>query len=287
MAAFLGATEAELPRWFRVLFVPIAGFLLILFFVIRGFPYGIITDRVISSLEPALGIQLDIVEFGPSFGWAGPGLEAEGVRATFPDAKTLSIDRMMVRPAWTTAWFRGDQAFHIELESPSGSATGAIEVGESPSWEGSIENLDLAEVSMFDAVPSGAIQGRMDATFSLQEDELGAKGPVTFEMRDGSLSVPDVPVALPFQKITGKLELGGDAYLTIESLILEGPIVSGSGNGTIAKAATFALAPLRMEFDLNVKPALAGGVRSAGMRVNSKGDTKVRISGTVASPQLR
>ena len=127
----------------------------------------------------------------------------------------------------------------------------------------------------------------MDATFDVQMAAPVPEGTVHFEMREGSVSIPNMPVALPFQTISGNLELGGDAYLTLETLALEGPIVTGSGSGTIAMADSFALAPVQMEFKLNVKPALAGGVRAAGLRVDRKGDTTVRINGTVQAPSIR
>ena len=127
----------------------------------------------------------------------------------------------------------------------------------------------------------------MDATFSLRMGELGPAGPLTFEMRDGSLSIPNVPIALPFEKISGVFELGGNAYLTIESLTLEGQIVSGSGSGAIAKAASFEIAPLRMQFQLNVQSSFAGGVRAAGLKIDRNGDTTVRITGTVSNPSIR
>ncbi len=263
------------------------GVALVLFFLIRGFPYDSLVNRITSTLEPVLGVEFIITEVGPTFGWAGPGLEALGVHVRFPDANSVRVDRILVRPAWTTAWFRGAAAVYLELDSPSGSAMGSLEFGESPVFEGSVQNLDLEELALLDMLPSGGVEGRMDATFSLVIGEAGPEGSVTFEMRDGSLSIPNMPIALPFQKILGELQLGGDAYLTIESLTLEGPIVSGSGGGTIAKAPSFERAPLRMEFDLNVKPALAGGARAAGLRVDSKGDTKVRISGTVSNPRIR
>jgi hypothetical protein len=147
--------------------------------------------------------------------------------------------------------------------------------------------LDLEKLSFVDMLPSGAIKGRVDATFSLQMGESGPEGPATFEVRDGSLSIPNMPIALPFQKILGEFELGGDAYLTIESLTLEGPAASGFGSGTIAKAASFARAPLQMEFILNVKPALTLSLRATGARVNRNGDTKIRITGTASNPIIR
>jgi type II secretion system protein N len=287
MAASVHGTGGELPAWFRTIVVPIAGVSLVLLFVLRGFPYDAVSDRIITALEPALGARLHITELGPTLGLSGPAMQATGVRASFPDAKTLNIDRLMVRPAFSTAWFEGGRAFYVELESASGAATGVFELGEISRFEGSIQNLDLTQLPLGAMLPSRAIEGRIDATLSLQIGEQGPEGPVSFEMHDGSLTIPNLPIALPFQKISGEIELGGDAFLNIESLALEGPIVTGTGSGTIARAPSFANAPLRLEFKLNVKPALAGGVRSAGLRIDRKGNTTVRITGTVAAPNLR
>lgn len=287
MAASAAGTSGDLPRWFRTLVVPIAGVVLVLLFMLRGFPYDAIAGRITSALEPAIGARLHIAELEPVFGWSGPAVQATGIRAIFPAERTLRIDRVLVRPAWSIAWFQGNPAFYVEIDSPDGLATGVIETGENPHFEGSVENLNLRELAFIDMLSSGGIEGRMDATFSLQMGELGPEGPVSFVVRDGSLSIPNIPVALPFQKISGEIELGGDAYLTLASLTLEGPIVSGTGSGTIGRATSFDRAPLRMEFKLNVKPALAGGVRSAGLRVDRKGNTTVRITGTVQAPNIR
>jgi len=287
VAASVGSVSGELPGWFRRVVVPIAGVVLVLFFMVRGFPYDAIADRIAAVLEPAIGAQLHIAEIEPVFGWTGPAVQALGVRARFPGGKTLRIDRVLVRPAWSTAWFQGIPALYLELDSPDGVGKGFVEAGEHPSFDGSIENLNLDQLTFIEMLPAGGIGGRLDATFSVQMGELGPEGPVSFEVRDGSLSIPNIPVALPFEKISGDVELGGAAYLTLESLTLEGPIVSGTGSGTIGKAASFDRAPLRLEFKLNVKPALAGGVRAAGLRVDRKGDTTVRITGTVRAPAIR
>ncbi len=290
MAASVRSTGGDLPVWFRTIAVPIAGVVLVLLFMLRGFPYDAIAHRITSALEPALGARLDIAEFEPTFGLTGPAMQARGVRASFPAAKTLSLDRVLVRPAWSTVWFQGGRAFYVEIDSPNGAAMGVFESGERLSFDGSVQNLDLQQLALIDRLPSeaiGGIEGRMDATFSLQMGELGPQGPMSFELHDGSLAIPNMPIALPYQKISGEIELGGDAFLTIESLTLEGPIASGTGSGTIAQAASFDLAPLQLEFKLNVKPALASGARAAGLRVDRKGDTTVRITGTVSAPSLR
>jgi hypothetical protein len=96
-----------------------------------------------------------------------------------------------------------------------------------------------------------------------------------------------LPVDIPFEELTGEFRLGGDALLEIASFSGRGPIVSGSGSGKVARAATIQQSPLSLEFELDVMPALAGAARSAGLRVDRQGHTRVRVTGTVAEPQIR
>jgi hypothetical protein len=86
---------------------------------------------------------------------------------------------------------------------------------------------------------------------------------------------------------SGKLELGGDGSLILESANLEGSTVSGTGSGEIAQAEIFEQAPVSLEFNLDIKPTHTKQLRDAGVRVNRNGPTKIRVSGTVAKPTIR
>jgi type II secretion system protein N len=261
--------------------------LLIVFFLIRGFPYDQLGAQITRRIEQSQGVRLAIGELAPVMQLAGPALEGTGVRATFPSGDLLQIDRALVRAAWSTSWLTGDPAVHLELESPAGGAVGTLQWNGSTSWNGTVWDVEVGLPPLAALVPVVGLDGRLDASVDVRTGELGSEGTIYFEIRDGSLSLPKVSVALPFELFSGELELGGDDYLTLDSIQIEGSAVSGTGSGKIARAETFEQAPVSIEFELSIDPALSKKVRAAGLRVSRKGLTKVRISGTVAKPTSR
>jgi len=209
------------------------------------------------------------------------------LRATLPSGDLVQIDRALIRAAWSTSWLTGDPAVHVELEGPAGGAVGTLQWNGTTSWNGNIWNAAASHPPLADFVPVVRLDGMLDARIDVEVGELESEGLIYFEVRDGSLSLPNVSVALPFELFSGDLELGGDDYLTLDSIRIEGSAVSGTGSGKIARAETFEQAPVSLEFELNIESALSKKVRAAGMRVNRDGLTKVRISGTVADPKIR
>ncbi len=276
-----------LPRPLLKIGVPCAGALLIAFFLFRGFPYDQLGAQIVRRIEQSQGVHLAIGELAPVMPLAGPALEATGVRATLSSGDLLQIDRALVRAAWSTSWFLGDPAVHLELEGPEGGAMGTLQWNGSTSWNGTVWNVSAALPPLADLVPGVGVDGMFDASIYVRIGELETEGLIDFEVRDGSLSLPNISVALPFERLSGELELGGDRYLTLASIGIEGSAVSGTGSGEVARAETFEQAPLSLEFELLIDPALSKKVGAAGLRVNQSGRAKVRVSGTVAQPRIR
>jgi type II secretion system protein N len=261
--------------------------LLIAFFLIRGFPYDQLGARIVRRIEQSQGIQLTIGELAPVMQLAGPALQATPVRATLPSGDLLQIDRALIRAAWSTSWLLGDPAVHLELEGPAGGASGTLQWNGATSWKGTVWDVDVALPPLADLVPAVGLDGKLDATVDVRIGEPENEGQIDFDVRDGWLSLPNIPVALPFELLSGELELGGDRYLTLTSIRIEGSAVSGTGSGEVTRAETFEQAPLSLELELNISPALSKKVRKAGLRVNRDGLAKVRVSGTVAKPKIR
>ena len=277
----------ELPRPLFVIGVPCAGLLLIAFFLIRGFPYDQLADQIVRRVEQSQGTRLMIGELAPVMQMAGPALECTGVRATLSNGDLLQIDRALVRAAWSTSWLTGDPAIHVELEGPEGGAMGTLQWNGSTSWSGNVWDVDTTLPPLAELVPVVRLAGMLDARIDVRIGELGSEGSIYFEVRDGSLSLANTPLSLPFELLSAELELGGDRYLTLESLDIEGSLVTGTGFGEIAHAETFEQAPVSLELELKIDPTLSTKLRAAGLRVNRTGLTKVRVSGTVAQPTIR
>lgn len=286
-AASQHAAGPTLPRSLLTVGVPIAGVLLIAFFMIKDFRYDLIGDRIASELEQSAGIRMSIGSLEPTLQLAGPALEGRDIRATLADGTALEIERALVRPAWSLSWLAGDPLLHVELDSQIGSAAGTTGWGSARSWNGSLWNVDLQSPLFRDLSARARLEGRLEAEVDLIRGESGLEGTIDLEILDAALNSPGLPLPLPFEALRGKLALGGSDPISIESLEFEGPVVAGSGSGTIGKAPSLALAPLSLDLQLTVQPALSGAARSAGLRVDRNGEAKARVSGTIADPTIR
>ena len=280
-------TGEALPRPLIAIGVPFVGVLLIAFFLIRGFPYDKLGELIANRIEQSHGIHLAIGDVGPVLQLAGPALESTQLRAQFPNRLPLQIDRALVRPAWSLSWLTGEPALHVELESPSGRADGTLRWNGVASWVGTIRDARPELPPIADWIPIGGLEGILEATLDVSVGELGLEGLVEFEVRDGSISLPGLAVPLPFESLTGAINLGGDAYAKVTSLSFEGPFASGSGSGKIGRAERLDQAPIGFEFQLDIKPSLSLAVSAAGVKVNPGGDAVAKISGTVAKPKIR
>ena len=275
-----------LPRPLIVIGVPCAGVLLVLLFMIRGFPYDKLGELIANRIEQSHGIQLTFVDVSPTLQFAGPALEATRLRAKFPDQPLQQIDRALIRPAWSLSWFVGEPVLHVELESPSGSADGTLRWNGVTSWAGTIRDARPDLSPIVDWIPIGGFEGTLEATLDLSIAETGLEGLVEFEIRDGSTSMPGFSAPLPFENLTAAVSLGGDAYVKLTSLSFEGPLASGSGSGKIGRAEPLEQAPIGFEFQIDIKRELARSVRG-GAKIKPDGSSLVRISGTVAEPKIR
>lgn len=275
-----------MPRLLRVVGLPLVGVLLVLFFVYLGFPYERLARVVATEAGRLLGARVDIQEVGPRLALTGPGFEARGVRASWENGRRLQLERAAVRPAWSLAWLRGTPALYAELESPLGTVEGTwVSDG---AWYGDVRALDLSAVPLEALWRGAGPEGRLDARVDLRWSESGPEGDVSFEAREGSLRLPDLPTALPYQRCRGVLVFGGESFVAVESFSLEGPLLSVKAKGTLGRAARFESSPLQLELELKAtQPGIQSILRSAGLRLGRDGSARVRVTGTPSAPLLR
>ncbi|MCH8084552.1 MAG: type II secretion system protein GspN [Myxococcales bacterium] len=276
-----------LPRPLITIGVPCAGVLLIAFFLIRGFPYDKLGELIADRIERSHGIHLAVGDIGPALQLAGIALESTQLRVTFPDRSPQQIDRALIRPAWSLSWLTGEPTFHVELETPSGSADGTLHWNGAASWAGTIRNArpDLPPIA--DWIPIGGFEGTLEAMIDISMGDSGPEGLVEFEIRDGSIFLPGLSAPLPFEKLTGAASFGGDVYAKLTSLSFEGPLASGSGSGTIGLAESLEQAPIGFEFQIVAKDEARRAMQAGGLKLKSGGEGLAKISGTVAKPKIR
>jgi type II secretion system protein N len=281
------AKRTSLPRSFFVVGIPVAGIVLVAFFIYLGFPYEKLGDRIATEIQRSSGVRIDFEDIGASLQLVAPGIEASGVRATLNDGRSYRVERAMLRPAWSFAWFRGTPAIYAEIESELGNAAGTLFLGDAGGWSGELSQVAVGRIPIPPLEAAGNLDGRFDATIDLALGEAGPEGSLEFSASEGSVGLAKFPVDIPFETLSGELIFGGENLLSIERLELAGPMLDASLTGKVLQAPSFAEAPIRLEAKLTAEANLRPAIVDAGVRVDREGKSTVRITGTVASPMVR
>src|SRR5262245_35605761 len=188
-------------------------------FVLWRLPY----DRAAAPLAAALGrataLEIEIEALAPRLSWLGPGLEARGVRAAAPNGVALRIEALRLRPAWSLAWLRLRPVLWLAADLAGGRGAGELALSPA-SVSGLVTGADLAALPLGALWPGAALRGRLDATLALRAEPHGAAGAIALDARDGSAALPTLPVPLPFDTLTARLELGEDPRLRLVALEL-------------------------------------------------------------------
>ena len=271
----------------RVLAIAFAAVALTTFFLISGFPYDRLAPRASATLESLTGARVAIGGLDLGMAWFAPQLRASKVEITWPGAKPIAFDRLRVHPAFSTSWLRGRPALVVAVASALGEADGTLVVGAEPSFDGELHNVSLALLPLQEVAAGAQLDGRADATIDLQMAEVGPQGSVRFEAKNGSLTLPMLPIGVPFEKLSGDLALGGDVVAKLTSLDLAGPLVSLTASGTVGKGPTRDLSPLALQARIEARePAVRQMLQSQGVALDANGGAAVTIDGTLGSPNV-
>jgi hypothetical protein len=162
-----------------------------------------------------------------------------------------------------------------------------VTFGDPARFSGTLVDVDLDQLPQQRIGAPLRVKGRADADLDVTLLEAGPKGDIEFEARDGLLTHPNLPMPMPFQKLTGEIELGGESWAEIRKLELTSPLASGHATGSIGRSPAFATAPLKLELELTVSGAVQGSLRSQGVAIGNDGQIHVNVSGTPARPVVR
>jgi type II secretion system protein N len=253
-------------------------------FVVHGFPYDRLAATIAAAVGRATPLELQIGELGPRLSPLGPGVEATGVRIAGPGGAVLRLDRLRIRPAWSFGWLWLRPAFRIGAEAAGGRIDGTL--GPGPAFEGEFGALDLEQLPLAALWPGAALRGQLDGTLDLAAAEAGPAGSLVLSARDGSATLPRLPLPLAFETLTARLAFGGDAWLRVEALSLEGPGLDAELTGALGRAPRLAEAPLDLRIELAVDPGLRAGLQGFGVPLRADGRGSLHVTGTAARPLL-
>ncbi|MEE2672201.1 MAG: type II secretion system protein GspN [Myxococcota bacterium] len=284
------SAENRIPRWLVLASYPVAALVLILFFIFLGFPYNQLAVRIGQIVESRMDIQMRIGDLSPHVGLGGPGLAASQVVARMKGRQPVALERLVLRPGWSLSWFRAKPAIHLDITSELGDGSGTLTVGNDWGWDGTLEHvaLDLLPLDMLKAF---ALDGTLDATIDLQRtsSDTGSEfvGMVEFDLRDGSFSTQGIPLAIPFESLHGRLDFGGEAYISLSGVALEGPLLDGTIEGSVGRAAPPAGQAISLDVAFRPRDEGLASLLRGIAGVGEDGRSHLQISGTVAQPVVR
>lgn len=282
-------TAGRLRRPLALVAAALAGLLLTALFAAASFPYERFRGRLEALLAARLGAPVELGGVEGRLTPLGPALLLRELRIRTPDGARLEVSELRVRAAWSPAWLRGTPALHLDVASPLGSARGVLRLEAEPAFRGRIRGLRLEALPAGSALGGLSLEGSADLEGSLRATASGPEGTVHVAAREGSVAVPGIPVALPFRTLEGVVRLGGDRLLEVaEPIAFEGPMVSGTVTGSVARAPRLEQARLDLRAELRLRePGLAPALAAAGVRADREGRASVRITGTPGRVGIR
>ncbi len=283
-------TKSRLPRWLVIASYPVAALVLILFFIFLGFPYNQLAQRLGRIVESNTNIQIRIGDLSPQIGLGGPELAASEVLARIEDKQPIVIERMVLRPAWSLSWFRAQPAIYLDVTSDVGDVSGTLILGSDWGWDGTLEHVhfDLLPLEMIETFD---LHGNLDATIDLQrtttEAGSGFVGRVEFDLREGTLRTEGLPIALPFESLHGRLDFGGEKYIHLSGVELQGPLLDGTIQGDVGYATGSSGQPISIDVAFRLRNDDLASMLGAVAGQGEDGRSHIQITGTLARPVIR
>ncbi len=279
--------EADgLPVLVRLIAIPLAGVTLFLLFLHLGFPYDRLADRIASQLGRATQSQIQIGRLAPRITLAGPGVAASDVSAVTRTGVRIDFERAFLRPAWSVAWLRANPAVYLDLAGSVGEIQGVATL-RIPGFHGSLRRFEIAQLPFATALPGGVLRGLASLDLDLELGGAGLEGSSDFDVRDGALGLPGLPVQVPFTSLIGVLRFGGENLAELANGVLEGPLVSARASGTLGRAAQVEAAALQLDLDVTAQPDLRAPLQAAGIPLSADGTAKLHVTGTPGRLQIR
>jgi type II secretion system protein N len=279
---------APLPKSLVKFGTPIAALLLTSMFIIAGFPYHHLTNRVTAIASRALSVEIDAAQSGLTFGLDGLGFRFEDIRVETPTGDYYDLDAARLGAGWSTSWFTATPTVFFEIRSFYGDAHGTYRMGDDASWSGAMTDVTLDDLGFLEQLLPIQITGTLNARGDVATSDGELQGPLTFAFKQGILEHPSFPMEIPFETLRGQLVFGEGQYLTIETFELSGPVLNFTVNGTLGKAESIVDGPLDLDVEFkDVAPETRNMLRMLGASVGPDGNSKLHIGGSFDNPVMQ
>jgi type II secretion system protein N len=271
-----------------VVSIPLA-IVLVSIFIALLFPWDSVARRVAHEIALASGSQISIRSLSPGLSVRGPVLSAQGVVVEHPAVERVRIDVLEIAPRLSTGWITGKPLLRVWADTSLAKIDGLLQLGDPPSFSGQIDDVTLEHLPLRIESSGMRLTGSLAATADVGLDPRGVlTGRVEFECASLVVESDQLPIAIPFSRAHGVIEILDSGATRIESLHLEGDLITGDIDGEIAMAHRSQSPPIDLSAHIRiVQPYLRGLAPSAGIALGKDGEASLRVRGTLDSPEIQ
>lgn len=277
-----GVRRGFLPR---ALLIPLA-IGLTLVFVMLLFPWDSLARRIAWEISRASGARVEVPELAPALTGRGPVLRARNVTIEHPAVDRLRLFELEIAPRFSSSWLAGEPTLRIFATSGLGNVDGRLRLGARPAFVGRVSEVELARLPLRLEASSVRLRGVLEADADVALDPNGTlQGRVDFESPSLEISSGQLPMAIPFTRATGTIEILENGATRIDDVALEGALVSGELSGEIGLVHHSQPPPIELAARLRiVDPGLRQLAPAAGLSLSPAGEAEVLVEGTLDAP---
>ncbi len=267
--------------------IPVAIAVILLIVAIR-FPWDSLARRVAWEISVASGARVTISTLAPALTARGPVLRARDVLIEHPATDRIRLQELEIAPRRILQWLSGAPSLRIWTTSDLGVIDGVLGLGETTSFVGDVHQVELARLPLRLEASGVELSGQLDGVADITLDPNGTlRGRMTFECASLVVTSNRLPMAIPFSRAEGVIEILESGATQIETLTLEGDIVEGQLSGEIGLVHHTQSPPIDLNVTMRiVDPALRQLAPSAGIPVSANGEVDLRIAGTFDAPSF-
>jgi len=262
--------------------------LLILIFVALLFPWDSLARRLTFELERASGSRITIGEIGPSWTARGPVLRARDVRIEHPAFDRVAVHALEIAPRLSSSWLSGAPALRIWADSELGLVDGVVELGSESGFVGAVSGVVIEKLPLRLEASGVGLSGELSARADVRLDPSGVlTGRVDFTSDSLVVQSDQLPLAIPFTRAVGAIEVLESGATRIDAVSLEGEVLRGEIQGEIGLAHRSVAPPIDLEARVQVvAPMLRRLAPDAGFALDREGRTSIHVQGPLDRPRI-
>jgi len=270
-----------------VALLPLAA-LLVLSFILLLFPWDSLGRRVAWEISRVSGARVEVPELAPALSARGPVLRARNVTIEHPAVDEIRLSTLEIAPRLSTSWFAGNPTLRIWAQTQLGQVDGVLRLGAEPAYLGRVSKVELSRLPLRLDSDQLRFAGEISADADVALSPNGTlQGKIHFDSAALEVETGLLPIAIPFSRAVGTLEILQSGATRISAVDLEGPMIDGRLEGEIGLVHRSQPPPIDLSASLRIHdPTLQEMAQRNGFPIANGNESNFHLGGTVASPKI-